>query len=85
VSKSDVLTIGYSTLANKISEIKYLDSFTNLVVIQNPNHESYSSPPQSIISIELSSKGVAKSRNVVIENTKTEYLLFGDEDIEFKE
>ena len=85
MSKSDVLTIGYSTLTNKISEIKYLDSFTNLVVIQNPNHESYSSPPQSIISIELSSKGVAKSRNVVIENTKTEYLLFGDDDIEFKE
>ncbi|WP_414057957.1 glycosyltransferase family 2 protein, partial [Staphylococcus aureus] len=35
--------------------------------------------------MELQNRGVAKSRNAAIKNTTTEYLLFGDDDIEFKE
>ena len=85
MSKGNLLTIGYSTLSKRVSGIKFLDSFTNLVVIQNPDNESFSLPPKVITSIELKNKGVAKSRNAVIENTHTEYLLFGDDDIEFKE
>ena len=85
MSKTDLLTIGYSTLPKRISNIKYLDSFSNLVVIQNPNSESFSASPQWVKQIEIKSKGVAKSRNAVIENTTTEYLLFGDDDISFKE
>jgi glycosyltransferase involved in cell wall biosynthesis len=34
---------------------------------------------------ELKNRGVAKSRNAAITNTESEYLLFGDDDIEFKE
>ena len=85
MSKSELLTIGYSTLATRLSGIKYLDGFQNLVVVQNPTSENLPSADQKITRVELQSKGVAKSRNAVIENTTTEYLLFGDDDIEFKE
>ena len=85
MSRTNLLTIGYSTLSKRVSGIKYLDSFTNLVVIQNPDNESFSPPPQVITSIELKNRGVAKSRNAVIDNTQTEYLLFGDDDIKFNE
>jgi len=85
VNKNELLTIGYSTLATRLPGIKYLAAFENLVVVQNPTSESLPSADQKIKRVELQSKGVAKSRNAVIENTTTEYLLFGDDDIEFKE
>jgi hypothetical protein len=85
VSKNELLTIGYSTLARRAAGIKFLGNFNNLVVIQNPNSEKLLVLPKEVTLIELKSKGVAKSRNAVIENTNTEYLLFGDDDILFKE
>jgi len=85
VNKNELLTIGYSTLATRLPGIKYLDGFQNLVVVQNPTSESLPSADQKIKRVELQSKGVAKSRNAVIDNATTEYLLFGDDDIEFKE
>ena len=85
MNKNELLTIGYSTLATRLPGIKYLDGFQNLVVVQNPTSESLPSADQKIKRVELHSKGVAKSRNAVIDNTATEYLLFGDDDIEFKE
>ncbi len=85
MSKNELLTVGYSTLATRLSGIKYLDAFQNLVVVQNLTSESLPHADQKIKRVELHSQGVAKSRNTVIENTTTEYLLFGDDDIEFKE
>ncbi len=85
MSKNELLTIGYSTLATRLHGIKYLDLFPNLVVVQNPNLENLPDINKNIVRLELHSKGVAKSRNAVIENTTTEYLLFGDDDVEFKE
>ena len=85
MSKNELLTIGYSTLANRLQGIRYLDSFHNLVVVQNPNLESLPAADTRIERLELHSKGVTKSRNAVIENTSTKYLLFGDDDVEFKE
>ncbi len=85
MNKKDLLTVGYSTLGKRLSAIKYLDSVFNLVVIQNPNSDSLPATDSSVKRVELKSRGVAKSRNAVIENTTTEYLLFGDDDIEFKE
>ena len=35
--------------------------------------------------VELKSRGVAKSRNAAITNTNSDYLLFGDDDIQFNE
>ena len=85
MNKKDLLTVGYSTLGNRLTNIKYLESFPNLVVIQNPNSESLPATDSAVKRVELKNRGVAKSRNAVIENTTTEYLLFGDDDIEFKE
>ena len=85
MNKNELLTIGYSTLATRLPGIKCLEGFQNLVVVQNPTSESLPSADPAVKRVELQSKGVAKSRNAVIDNTTTEYLLFGDDDIEFKE
>lgn len=85
MNKQELLTVGYSTLGKRMAAIKFLDSVSNLVVIQNPNSDSLPATNAKIKRVELQSRGVAKSRNAVIENTTTEYLLFGDDDIEFKE
>ena len=85
MNKQELLTVGYSTLGKRMAAIKFLDSVSNLVVIQNPNSDSLPVTNARIKRVELQSRGVAKSRNVAIENTTTEYLLFGDDDIEFKE
>ena len=85
MNKKELLTVGYSTFGKRLADIKYLNSVLNLVVIQNPNSEPLPQTDASIKRVELQSRGVAKSRNAVIENTTTKYLLFGDDDIEFKE
>lgn len=85
MNKRDLLTVGYSTLGKRSSDIKYLDSVSNLVVVQNPNSDSLPATDSAVKRVELKSRGVARSRNAVIENTTTEFLLFGDDDIEFKE
>ena len=79
------LTIGYSTLANRAKNIKFLTSVNNLVVVQNPDSISLPNFPAEVQIVELHNRGVAKSRNAAIANTETEYLLFGDDDIEFNE
>ena len=85
VNKLLPLTIGYSTLANRAKNIKFLTSVNNLVVVQNPDSISLPNFPAEVQIVELHNKGVAKSRNAAIANTETEYLLFGDDDIEFNE
>ena len=85
MNKQELLTVGYSTLGKRMAGIKYLDSVSNLVVIQNPNSDPLPATNARIKRVELQSRGVAKSRNAVIENTTTDYLLFGDDDIEFQE
>ncbi len=77
------LTIGYSTLAERVSNIHFPgDQFDYLVLTQNPNQVSYQSPAQAQL-IEVPGKGVAKSRNQAILNAKTDLLIFGDDDVEF--
>jgi glycosyltransferase involved in cell wall biosynthesis len=85
VSSSLPLTIGYSTLANRAKNIKFLASVDNLVIVQNPEGTTIPTFAGEVNVLELQSRGVAKSRNAAISNTKTEYLLFGDDDIEFNE
>jgi glycosyltransferase involved in cell wall biosynthesis len=85
VSKSLPLTIGYSTLANRAKNIKFLSSVTSLVIIQNPERTVVPTFAAGVKVLELHSSGVAKSRNAAILNSNTEYLIFGDDDIEFSE
>jgi glycosyltransferase involved in cell wall biosynthesis len=79
------LTIGYSTLANRAKNIKFLTSVNNFVIVQNPEGTVTPTFASDIQVLELQSRGVAKSRNAAILNTNTEYLIFGDDDIEFSE
>lgn len=79
------LTIGYSTLASRAKNIKFLSSVNNLVIVQDPDSVSVPSFNQEVKVFELKNSGVAKSRNAAITNTESEYLLFGDDDIEFNE
>jgi glycosyltransferase involved in cell wall biosynthesis len=85
VSSSLPLTIGYSTLANRAKNIKFLASVSNLVIVQNPEGTITPTFTGEVKVLELQSRGVAKSRNAAILNTNTEYLIFGDDDIEFSE
>ena len=82
MSSSLPLTIGYSTLANRAKNIKFLTSVNNLVIVQNPEGSVTPTFSSKVKVLELQSKGVAKSRNAAILNTNTEYLIFGDDDIE---
>jgi hypothetical protein len=85
VSSSLPLTIGYSTLANRAKNIKFLSSVSNLVIVQNPEGTVTPIFAGDIKVLGLQSRGVAKSRNAAIDNTITEYLIFGDDDIKFSE
>ena len=79
------LTIGYSTLGNRAKNIKFLTSTSNLVIVQNPDSALLPTFNAEVKVFELKNRGVAKSRNAAITNTESEYLLFGDDDIEFNE
>lgn len=77
------LTIGYSTLAERVSNIQFPGSnYEYLVLVQNPNQVSYQTSGGAPL-IEVPGKGVAKSRNQAIRSAKTELLIFGDDDVTF--
>ena len=82
-----ILTIGYSTLAERVNNISspVVDTPHEVFIsIQNPQGIAFSLPTNfEFQSITSSNKGVAKSRNVVLENTTTKYLLFADDEISF--
>ena len=50
------LTIGYSTLANRAKNIKFLTSVNNLVVVQNPDSISLPNFPAEVQVVELHNK-----------------------------
>ena len=77
------LTIGFSTLAERVSNIRFPGSdYEYLVLVQNPKGVTYRAPEQATL-VEVAGKGVAKSRNQAILNTKTDLLIFGDDDVVF--
>jgi glycosyltransferase involved in cell wall biosynthesis len=91
------LTFGYSTLANRLSNIS-LPDFSNhpdwdvLITVQSGNAQS---PTEAELAKVPSGKnvgmlsfpgvGVTKLRNQVIQNAKGKYLIFSDDDIVFDE
>lgn len=85
MSSNSLLTIGYSTLAEREQNIKFLESFPSLVIVQGSTSPAAHPSGNIYKRIELSTRGVAKSRNAAISNTETKYLLFGDDDIVFNE
>ena len=85
MNSNSLLTIGYSTLAEREKNIQFLDSFQNLVIVQGSTTVATTQPSKQYKRIELPNRGVAKSRNAAISNAETKYLLFGDDDIIFNE
>ena len=83
-----LLTFGFSTLANRLKNITFPASRDNrevIVLVQNPNHESYVFDSPSAKLVELNSRGVAKSRNAALKHATGKYLIFADDDITFDE
>jgi glycosyltransferase involved in cell wall biosynthesis len=89
------LTLGYSTLAERVAtlvEPPVNPNWETLLVVQNPNHIDWQGSRFQALSTrkdfrfeELNSKGVAKSRNRAIDLSQAEYLIFSDDDITFSE
>lgn len=92
---SPKLTLGYSTLAERVATL--VEPPTNpdwetVLVVQNPNQINWQGPRFQDLKErnnfrfeELTSKGVAKSRNRAIDLAAGEYLIFSDDDITFSE
>lgn len=82
-----ILTVGYSTLAERIQNISQPEidlSHEIFISIQNPKGVEFFLPTNfQFQSATSNEKGVAKSRNTVLANTKTKYLLFADDEIKF--
>ncbi len=87
--KNRLLTIGYSTLAARLTNI--VPPIINVeheifISIQNPSGIEIDLPKNFEFQFAQSQeKGVAKSRNVVIDSSTTKYLLFADDEIVFLE
>ena len=84
-----LLTLGFSVLAERAKNIN-LNHFRNkptiFISIQNPNQSAFTFPNLAKFEhIERNTVGVAKSRNEVLKAATTKYLIFGDDDIIFKE
>jgi len=82
------LTVAYSTLASRAANIVLPQERPDqeiLIIIQNPDGRTYLEPParDDVRVVHLDSKGVAKSRNVAIDNAQGKYLVFADDDITF--
>jgi glycosyltransferase involved in cell wall biosynthesis len=82
-----LLTIGYSTLADRVKNIvpsKVDMPHEIFISIQNPSNIDFALPTNfEFNSVTTSEIGVTKSRNTVLRSTRTKYLLFADDDIEF--
>ena len=87
-TESAVLTFGFSTTSQRIKNLKRPDisiSHEVLVFVQNPKEASYVFDIPKAKLVELKSVGVAKSRNAALKHASGKYLIFGDDDITFKD
>lgn len=82
------LTVGYSTLASRVKNISFPEKRPDrelIVLVQNPDEQSYVFDSKDARLVELKSRGVAKSRNAALKYAAGQYLIFGDDDIVFDE
>lgn len=87
------LTLGYSTMAQRVGNIvppAERPDWNVQIVIQNPEHMAWRGEGLAELMMrddinveELTSIGVAKSRNRAIWHAKGEYLVFADDDVSF--
>jgi len=83
-----LLTIGYSTLADRLENIilPKLDLPHEIFIsIQNPRNIEFALPTNfKFRTVTATEKGVAKSRNIVLSSAETKYLLFADDENTFR-
>lgn len=91
------LTFGYSTLADRLSNIQLPDLANHpdwdvLITVQSgneqlPTEEQLAKAPKGdrVRVLSYSGSGVTKIRNKVLENATGDYLIFADDDITFNE
>ena len=83
-----LLTIGYSTLADRLENIilPKLDLPHEIFIsIQNPGNIEFELPNNfEFHAVTANEKGVAKSRNIVLSSAETKYLLFSDDENTFR-
>ena len=83
-----LLTIGYSTLADRLSNLippKVDLPHEIFISIQNPGEIEFELPVDfEFRSVTAAEKGVAKSRNIVLSTANTKYLLFADDENTFR-
>ena len=83
-----LLTIGYSTLADRLKNLippKVDLPHDIFISIQNPGNIEFELPTNfKFRSVAAQVKGVAKSRNIVLKNAETRYLLFADDENTFR-
>ncbi len=85
-----MLTIAYSTLANRLAKVK-LPDLTNhpdwkvLITVQSGSvaEPDLSAAPKNVPVLGFSGSGVSKIRNQAMANSDTKYLVFADDDIQF--
>lgn len=87
------ITLGYSTTADRVRNVTPPTEHPLLAVVvsvQNPDGADWRSTLPGVLVarsdvtlLEQVATGVAKSRNLVLDSTTTEYLLFADDDVEF--
>lgn len=82
-----LLTIGYSTLADRLENIippKVDLPHDIFVSVQNPGNIEFELPTDfKFRVVTANEKGVAKSRNIVLRSAETKYLLFADDENTF--
>lgn len=85
-----MLTIGYSTLASRLSKIELPDltkhpDWEILITVQSGSNQpaDISKAPIGARVFGFAGSGVTKIRNQVIEKATTKYLVFADDDITF--
>lgn len=85
MNESPRITLGYSTLASRVENIHFpVLPFPHsiLISVQNPESIGFTIPRSSVNVSVIESKetGVTRSRNKVVQNTKTDFLIFADDD-----
>ncbi|MBN77563.1 MAG: hypothetical protein CMO36_05055 [Verrucomicrobiaceae bacterium] len=80
------LTIGYSSIRERVAQIRLPEFRPDVEIIIAVQGGFVEGPDRDDVRmIYLDSLGAAKSRNVILKEAKGRYLVFGDDDMEWKD
>lgn len=82
MSDAPLLTVGYSCLAGRAHEVQLPEVCDDLEIVVAIQGESAYSFPDRVRPVVVEGRGVAKSRNAVIDAASGQYLLFCDDDVD---